>query len=98
MVFVDSYPKTSKLVRSEFLVSFIALGIGALFGVIQALHRTGVFRGFVSSADYYTILTGHGVLLALVFTTFFIAGLFTWLSPAVSNGSCHSVSPGRPSG
>ncbi|EMA22651.1 MULTISPECIES: b(o/a)3-type cytochrome-c oxidase subunit 1 [Haloarcula] len=82
MVFVDSYPKTSKLVRSEFLVSFIALGIGALFGVIQALHRTGVFRGFVSSADYYTILTGHGVLLALVFTTFFIAGLFTW---AVAN-------------
>ena len=82
MVFVDSYPKTSKLVRSEFLVSFIALGIGALFGVIQALHRTGVFRGFVSSADYYTILTGHGVLLALVFTTFFIAGLFAW---AVTN-------------
>jgi cytochrome c oxidase subunit 1 len=82
MVFVDSYPKTSKLVRSEFLVAFVALGIGALFGVIQALHRTGVFRGFVSSADYYTILTGHGVLLALVFTTFFIAGLFTW---AVAN-------------
>jgi len=78
MVFVDEYPKTSKLIRSEFIVAFVALGIGALFGIIQALHRTGMFRGFVSSADYYTILTGHGVLLVLVFTTFFIAGLFTW--------------------
>jgi len=82
MVFVDSYPKTSKLVRRQFIVAFVALGIGALFGIVQALHRTGVFRGFVSSADYYTILTGHGVLLALVFTTFFIAGLFGW---AVTN-------------
>ncbi|MFC7078683.1 b(o/a)3-type cytochrome-c oxidase subunit 1 [Haloarcula halophila] len=82
MVYVDEYPKTSKLVRSEFIVAFGALAIGAIFGVIQALHRTGVFRGFVSSADYYTLLTAHGVLLALVFTTFFIAGLFSW---AVSN-------------
>ncbi|QIO22010.1 b(o/a)3-type cytochrome-c oxidase subunit 1 [Haloarcula sp. JP-L23] len=78
MVFVDEYPETSKLVRSEFIVAFVALGIGALFGIVQALHRTGMFRGFVSSADYYTLLTGHGVLLALVFTTFFIAGLFAW--------------------
>ncbi|MFB6309475.1 MAG: b(o/a)3-type cytochrome-c oxidase subunit 1 [Haloarculaceae archaeon] len=82
MAFVDDYPDSSKLIRVEFLVAFAAFGIGALFGLVQALHRTGVFRGFVSSADYYTILTGHGVLLALVFTTFFIAGLFTW---AVAN-------------
>ncbi|MFB6074416.1 MAG: b(o/a)3-type cytochrome-c oxidase subunit 1 [Haloarculaceae archaeon] len=78
MAFVDEYGKTSKLVRTEFLVAFSALGIGALFGIIQALHRTGTFGAFVSDADYYTILTGHGVLMALVFTTFFIAGLFSW--------------------
>ncbi|WP_276270791.1 b(o/a)3-type cytochrome-c oxidase subunit 1 [Haloarcula litorea] len=77
MVFVDAFPKTSKLVRSQFLVAFVALALGALFGIVQALHRTGVLR-VISSADYYTILTGHGVLLALVFTTFFIAGLFAW--------------------
>ena len=81
MVFVDEYPKTSKLIRSQFVVSFVALALGALFGIVQALHRTGTLR-IISSADYYTILTGHGVLLALVFTTFFIAGLFAW---AVSN-------------
>ncbi len=78
MTFVDDYPAAAKLTRWQFLVAFGALGIGGLFGLIQALHRTGVFRGFVSSGDYYTILTGHGVLLALVFTTFFLSGLFTW--------------------
>ncbi|MEA5387070.1 b(o/a)3-type cytochrome-c oxidase subunit 1 [Haloarculaceae archaeon H-GB11] len=78
MAYVDDYPDASKLVRACFGVSFVALGLGGFFGLIQALHRTNVFRGFVSSADYYTVLTGHGVLLVLVFTTFFIAGLFTW--------------------
>jgi cytochrome c oxidase subunit 1 len=78
MVFVEDYPFEAKLVRQSFGVAFVALAVGGLFGLIQALHRTGVFRGVVSSADYYTVLTGHGVLLVLVFTTFFIAGLFTW--------------------
>ncbi len=78
MTFVNNYPSEARIVRLNFLVAFAALGIGGLFGLIQALHRTGIYRGFVSSADYYTVLTGHGVLLALVFTTFFIAGLFTW--------------------
>ncbi|WP_181684557.1 b(o/a)3-type cytochrome-c oxidase subunit 1 [Halorhabdus salina] len=78
MAFVDEYPDAAKVVRANFGVAFIALAIGGLFGLIQALHRTGVFRGLINSTDYYTVLTGHGVLLALVFTTFFIAGLFTW--------------------
>lgn len=76
--YVERFPEDARLVRYCFAVAFGALGIGGFFGLIQALHRTGAFRGFVSSADYYTVLTGHGVLLALVFTTFFIAGLFTW--------------------
>ncbi|WP_255149873.1 b(o/a)3-type cytochrome-c oxidase subunit 1 [Halorarius halobius] len=78
LAFVERYPSDARVVRWCFVVAFAALGVGGLFGLIQALHRTSYFRGFVSSADYYTILTGHGVLLALVFTTFFIAGLFTW--------------------
>ncbi|QGN06972.1 b(o/a)3-type cytochrome-c oxidase subunit 1 [Halorhabdus sp. CBA1104] len=78
MAFVDDYPDAAQVVRANFGVAFTALAIGGLFGLIQALHRTGVFRGLINSTDYYTVLTGHGVLLALVFTTFFIAGLFTW--------------------
>ncbi|MFB6098076.1 MAG: b(o/a)3-type cytochrome-c oxidase subunit 1 [Salinibacter sp.] len=78
MTFVDHYPKAARITKACFAVAFVALGIGGFFGLIQALHRTGVFRGFVSSVQYYDILTGHGVLLALVFTTFFIAGLYQW--------------------
>jgi len=78
LAYVERFPDAALIVRLCFLVAFGALGLGGLFGVIQALHRTGIYRGVVSSADYYTVLTGHGVLLALVFTTFFIAGLFTW--------------------
>jgi cytochrome c oxidase subunit 1 len=78
MTFVDRYPDATRIVKASFIVAFAALGIGGFFGLIQALHRTGVFRGFVSSVQYYDVLTGHGVLLALVFTTFFIVGLYQW--------------------
>jgi len=76
--FVDRFPEEARIVRWCYAVAFGALAVGGLFGLIQALHRTGYFRGFVDSTEYYTVLTGHGVLLALVFTTFFIAGLFVW--------------------
>jgi cytochrome c oxidase subunit 1 len=75
--FVHRYPSAARIVRWCFVVAFAALAGGGLFGVIQALHRTGYLR-IISNADYYTILTGHGVLMVLVFTTFFIAGIFTW--------------------
>ena len=78
MTFVHKYPKVTPVIKATFIVAFSALGIGGFFGLIQALHRTDVYRGFVSSVEYYTVLTGHGVLLALVFTTFFIIGLFAW--------------------
>jgi cytochrome c oxidase subunit 1 len=77
MTYIEEYPFEARIVRLCFGVAFTALGFGGLFGLIQALHRTGAFR-IIDSADYYTILTLHGVLLALVFTTFFICGLYTW--------------------
>jgi cytochrome c oxidase subunit 1 len=75
--FADQYPQEASLVRRAFLVAFVALGLGALFGIIQALHRTNVLR-FLPSADYYTVLTAHGVLLVIVFTIFFLVGLYQW--------------------
>ncbi|WP_054584686.1 b(o/a)3-type cytochrome-c oxidase subunit 1 [Halolamina pelagica] len=77
MAFVDRFPEAARTARICLWIAFAAFGVGALFGLIQALHRTNTLR-IIPSADYYTILTGHGVLLALVFTTFGIAGLFHW--------------------
>src|SRR6056297_289491 len=76
-LFVDEYPAEARLVKAAFLSSFIAFGIGALFGIIQALHRTDIFR-FLESAKYYTVLTGHGVFLVIAFTIFFLVGLYQW--------------------
>ncbi|KAB1188995.1 MULTISPECIES: b(o/a)3-type cytochrome-c oxidase subunit 1 [Haloferax] len=87
--FVDRYPDEAGIVKANFLVAFVALGIGAFFGLVQALHRTDILR-IIDSADYYTMLTGHGVLLAIVFTIFFLCGFFHWATarslkqPAVS--------------
>jgi len=75
--FADRFPEEASIVRRAFLVAFVALGLGALFGIIQALHRTNVLR-FIPSTDYYTVLTAHGVLLVIVFTIFFLVGLYQW--------------------
>jgi len=76
--FVDKFPQEARIIRSAFLSSFFALLLGAVFGIIQTLHRTDVFRGIISSTDYYTVLTAHGVFLVISFTIFFLVGLFTW--------------------
>ncbi|SDK46520.1 cytochrome c oxidase subunit 1 [Natronorubrum texcoconense] len=75
--YIDAFPAEAKVVRAAFYSSFLALAIGGLFGVVQTLHRTDVYR-FMDSADYYTVLTAHGVLLAITFTIFFLVGVFTW--------------------
>ena len=58
-----------------------ALLIGALLGPLQALNYAGVdlykYMPFLQS--YYQGLTLHGVLNALVFTTFFISGIMYYL-------------------
>jgi cytochrome c oxidase subunit 1 len=76
-LFLDRFPKEARIVRASLWSAFIALAIGGLGGLIQALHRTNYLR-ILESADYYTVLTLHGVLLAISFTIFFLVGLFTW--------------------
>ncbi len=75
--YIDRFPAEAKVVRSAFYGSFLALAIGGLMGIIQTLHRTGYYR-FIDSADYYTVLTAHGVFLVISFTIFFLVGIFTW--------------------
>ncbi len=57
-----------------------ALSIGIQYGPMQALEHAGVDLypklGFLASS-YYQGLTLHGVLNALIWTTFFITGFLT---------------------
>jgi cytochrome c oxidase subunit 1 len=70
-------------------VSFIALFIGALAGLLQTLVRGGVIE-LPLSIGYYQLLTAHGVLLALIFTTFFILG-FLYAGISKTMGTLYDV-------
>lgn len=70
----------AKLAMAHMYVAFIALGLGGLMGLLQVLVRSGLLT-MPAWFSYYQALTVHGVLLALIFTTFFIIGfLFAVLS------------------
>jgi cytochrome c oxidase subunit I len=62
-----------KLAMAHFYVTFIALALGGLAGLLQVLVRSGKVT-LPWGIDYYQVLTVHGVLLGLVLTTFFIMG------------------------
>lgn len=63
------------------MTGLIALLVGALLGPFQALNYAGInlyqYLPFLKS--YYQGLTLHGVLNAIVFTTFFINGVMFYL-------------------
>lgn len=68
------------LVMAHLAVSFAALLLGAVAGLLQGLVRGGMIE-LPAGIGYYQLLTAHGVLMALVFTTFFIIGfLFSGVS------------------
>jgi cytochrome c oxidase subunit 1 len=56
-------------------VAVAAFGVASLMGVLQGLSLADVSFPLRSESLYYLSLTAHGVLMALVFTTFFIMGL-----------------------
>ena len=64
----------NRVVIAHIYTATAAIALGAVFGVFQGFARTGAFAA-PGWFDYYRILTMHGVLMALVFTTFFITGL-----------------------
>jgi cytochrome c oxidase subunit 1 len=74
-----------RFVGFHLLFAVIALSIGSLFGPLQALEHAGLKVGGKDLYDllkpliasYYQGLTLHGVLNALIWTTFFITGFLT---------------------
>jgi cytochrome c oxidase subunit 1 len=66
-------PRDAKLVIAHVLFAFIALLIGGVAGLLQGLVRGGTIT-LPAGIGYYQLLTAHGVLMALIFTTYFIIG------------------------
>ena len=57
------------------IIAFVALSIGGLIGLFQALEHAQInFYPLPLIGSYYQGLTLHGVLNALTWTTFFISG------------------------
>ena len=64
------------IVLVELLVPLALLIFGAYHGVLQVMYRAGVIRASsVLGIDYYQGLTAHGVINAIVLTTFFAVAL-----------------------
>ena len=63
------------LAASHLGVAVAAFGVASIMGVLQALSIADVEFPLRSDSLYYIAVTAHGVLMALVFTTFFIMGL-----------------------
>lgn len=68
-------PATRRLTLAHLWVAVGAFALGSLMAVMQVLARAGVELPFGTARLYYLSVTAHGVLLALVFTTFFIMAL-----------------------
>ena len=64
-----------RLAGTHLGVAVAAFGVASAMGLLQALSMADFQFPYRSESLYYTSVTAHGVLMALVFTTFFIMGL-----------------------
>ncbi|HEV8399406.1 MAG TPA: b(o/a)3-type cytochrome-c oxidase subunit 1 [Gemmatimonadales bacterium] len=64
--------RTDRLALSHLWVAIVAFGVAAAMAFMQALSRASLDLPWRSAKMYYLSVTAHGVLMALVFTTFFI--------------------------
>lgn len=74
-------------------VAYIAFGLAALAGMVQGMVRGGLME-LPGWTNYYQILTAHGVLMALIFTTFFIIGFLFSGVARTTGGSLHGTALG----
>jgi len=65
----------SRIALWHITVAVTAFAIASFMAVMQAMSRAGTNLPFRSPSIYYMSVTAHGVLMALVFTTFFIMAL-----------------------
>lgn len=66
--------RSNRLATANIGIAVGAFGVAAAMALMQALSRASLDLPFRSARMYYLSVTAHGVLMALVFTTFFIMG------------------------
>ena len=65
-----------RIILIELLVPLTLFIFGAYHGVMQVMYQSGVIRATsFAGIDYYQGLTAHGVINAIVLTTFFAVAL-----------------------
>ena len=64
-----------RLTAANIGFAIAAFGVAAAMAMMQAVSRANLELPWRSPQMYYLSVTAHGVLMALVFTTFFIMGL-----------------------
>jgi len=64
--------RLDRLPLANLWVAILAFGAAAAMALMQALSRASLDLPWRSAKLYYLSVTAHGVLMALVFTTFFI--------------------------
>jgi cytochrome c oxidase subunit 1 len=64
--------RSDRLSLAHLWVAILAFGAAAAMAFMQALSRASLELPWRSAKLYYLSVTAHGVLMALVFTTFFI--------------------------
>ncbi len=67
--------RADKLAIANIGVAVGAFSVAASMALMQALSRANLDLPFRSASMYYLSVTAHGVLMGLVFTTFFIMAL-----------------------
>lgn len=64
--------RSARLSLAHFWVAILSFGVASAMAFMQALSRASLDLPWRSAKMYYLSVTAHGVLMALVFTTFFI--------------------------
>ena len=69
-------PGLKRMILIELIFPIILLVLGIYHGLMQVLYRSGMIRSRqVLGLEYFQGLTLHGVVNAIVFTTFFAVRL-----------------------
>src|SRR5499433_4200021 len=80
---VQTFSAEHRLTGAYLVIALVALFVGVVTGLFQALSRAGVNlypQLTPVVASYYQGLTVHGVMNALVWTTFFICGFLQFVA------------------